>query len=134
MTIRAAEPNDARVISAHDRHIDERELSTLIGLGRVYLAEEDGRFIGWLRYSLFWDNTPFMNMIYLLEEFRGQGYGKRLVGHWEAEMKKAGRKVVMTSTASDEYAQHFYYRMGYKAVGGFTPFNEPYEIILQKNL
>ena len=41
---------------------------------------------------------------------------------------------VMTSTASNEYAQHFYNKLGYIAVGGFSPVGEPYEIILSKVL
>lgn len=96
------------------------------------MAEENEKFIGWLRYNLFWDNTPFMNMVYLLDESRGKGYGKQLVSYWENEMKKQGYEVVMTSTASDEYAQHFYHKQGYKTIGGFLLGEDPYEMILPK--
>ena len=40
---------------------------------------EDDKFVGWLRYNLFWDNTPFMNMLYLLDNERGKRNGSRLV-------------------------------------------------------
>jgi hypothetical protein len=40
----------------------------------------------------------------------------------------------MTSTASDEYAQHFYQKLGYTTIGGFTPFGDPYVLIFSKML
>lgn len=49
-------------------------------------------------------------------------------------MKQAGYETVMTSTQSDEYAQHFYRRLGYAAVGGFLPPGEAYELMLAKKL
>jgi len=118
----------------HDKHVDKQELENLIRLNRVYLAEQEGRFLGWLRYNLFWDNTPFMNMIYLLEESRGKGIGRQFVEYWENAMKMLGYEVVMTSTASDEYAQHFYVKLGYQVVGGFLPDGDPFELILSKRL
>ena len=83
MLIRSAMPNDIEILTKQDKHISKQELENSIRLGRVYVAEENGNFVGWLRYNLFWDNTPFMNMIYLLEENRGTGFGKHLVEYWE---------------------------------------------------
>ena len=117
-----------------DCHIAEAELCNLISYERILVAEDKGKICGWLRWNLFWDNTPFMNMLYLLEPYRGKGFGRNLVTHWEEEMHRLGYKTVMTSTASDEYAQHFYQKMGYQAIGGFAPFGEPYELILMKKL
>lgn len=132
MTIRSAQEKDIATISKYDIHVSKEELYNLVQLKRVLIAEEDGDFVGWLRYNLFWDNTPFMNMLYLLDNYRGKGYGKQLVLYWEEEMSHQNYKTVMTSTASVEYAQHFYIKMGYKTVGGFIPKGESYEIILSK--
>jgi GNAT superfamily N-acetyltransferase len=134
MDIRLATEKDLPVLCLHDKHVDKQELENLIRLNRVYLAEQEGRFLGWLRYNLFWDNTPFMNMIYLLEESRGKGIGRQFVEYWENAMKMLGYGVVMTSTASDEYAQHFYGKLGYQVVGGFLPDGDPFELILSKRL
>ena len=125
---------DINILLSCDKHIKKQELINSIQLDRVYIAEENGRFAGWLRYNLFWDNTPFMNMLYLLDDFRGKGYGRVFLKYWEEKMKNSGYNLVMTSTQSDEYAQHFYLHLGYKAIGGFTPVNEPFEIILSKEL
>lgn len=134
MTIRHANLRDTDVILLYDKHISKEELINSINLNRVYIAVENKQFCGWLRYNLFWDNTPFMNMLYLLEGFRGKGYGQQLVEHWENDMKNLGYNHVLTSTQSDEMAQHFYTRLGYKTIGGFLPAQDPFEIIMSKSL
>ena len=85
-----------------------------------------------MRYSLFWDNTPFLNMLFLLERWRGQGAGRQMMT--VSEMKALGYQLIMTSTASNECAQHFYTKLGYRAVGSFLPEGEPLELIFSKRL
>lgn len=133
MKIRTAKISDLELLR-QDRHISENELKNSISCKRVYIAEENGVFAGWLRYNLFWDNTPFMNMLYVLDGYRGSGFGKALVSRWENDMAALGYNTVMTSTASNEYAQHFYNKLGYTAAGGFMPPDEPLEIILIKSI
>ena len=134
MNIRFATINDFNILCEHDKHITPHELSLSIGSKHIYIAEENGEFAGWLRYNLFWDNTPFMNMLYILEYYRGKGYGRQLTVHWEKQMKQNGFSVVMTSTVSSEFAQHFYNKLGYKAIGGFTLPKDEYEIIMCKEI
>jgi ribosomal protein S18 acetylase RimI-like enzyme len=126
--IRYAGSNDYFWLKEHDKHISENKIENK----EVYIAVENGTIIGWLRYNLFWDSVPFMNMIYFLEEYRKKGIGKRLVKYWEEDMKQKGYNNVLTSTQSNEEAQHFYRKIGYIEIGGFKYFNDPYEILFQK--
>lgn len=89
-------------------------------------------FAGWLRFNFFWDNIPFMNMLYILEDYRGKGYGSQLVGFWEKEMLKKEYKMVLTSTRSNGRAQFFYRKTGYVDCGSLRLPGEPLEIILLK--
>lgn len=95
---------------------------------------ENGVFVGWLRFNLFWDSIPFMNMLYFTEEQRRKGYGRTLVEFWENEMLKNQYKTVMTSTRADEKAQFFYRKLGYRDCGSLLLPDEPLEIILSKKL
>ena len=95
---------------------------------------EDDQFIGWLRYNLFWDNTPFMNMLYFLDNERGKGNGSKLIKYWEDEMKKQGFEAILTSTQSNEQAQFFYRKHNYIDSGALTLPGEPLEIIFYKKL
>ena len=111
--IRYANENDIEIISKYDKHISKEELANIIKLKRVIVMYEDDKFVGWLIYNLFWDNTPFMNMLYLLDNERGKGNGSRLVIFWENEMKQKNYEFVLTSTQSNEEAQFFYRKIGY---------------------
>ena len=132
--IRPAIPADLPFLAEHDRHIPPAELDHSIRLGRILLIEVDGERAGWLRWNLFWDNTPFMNLLYLLDGHRLQGHGRALVSHWEQLMREAGYAAVMTSTQADEGAQHFYRHLGYRDIGGFLLPGEAYELLLYKAL
>lgn len=132
--IRLAQERDADVILLYDKHITRAELINSINLNRIYVVTENDQFCGWLRYNLFWDNTPFMNMLYFLDGFRNRGYGRQAVERWEDDMKSLGYSEVMTSTQSDETAQHFYTKLGFKVIGGFSQKDNPFELIMSKPL
>ena len=59
MNIRFACEKDLCLIKEYDQHISREELQSIINQNRVIILEHDNEFIGWLRYNLFWDNTPF---------------------------------------------------------------------------
>ena len=132
--IRYANEKDFELLSKYDKHICETELKNCIKTKRILIMFNDDIFIGWLRFSLFWDNIPFMNMLYLLEDYRGKGYGSQLVSFWEQEMLKSKYKMVLTSTQSNEQAQFFYRKIGYVDCGSLLLPDEPLEIIMLKEL
>lgn len=134
MHIRIATSNDFTFLAGHDKHIRETEMKSLLQQGHILLAEEDNQLVGWLRWGLFWDSMPFMNMLYFLEPYRGKGYGKVLVTFWETEMRQRGYQMVMTSSQSHECAQHFYRKLGYTDSGALLLKNDPLEIIFTKEL
>lgn len=132
--IRYADGRDFVFLRRHDRHIGETELRECIGANRVLILLQDGQAAGWLRFQFFWDQHPFLNMLHLLEVFRGQGHGRRLMRFWEREMQKRGCSMVLTSTRSDERAQGFYRKLGYRDCGALLLPEESLEIILFKKI
>ena len=134
MEIRRAQAEDFAFLSQHDAHIAPGELQAQIERGRILIAQEGGQPIGWLRWNLFWDNTPFLNLLFLLEGFRQKGYGRQLMQAWESEMAQQGYRIVMTSTLASEQAQHFYRALGYRDAGSLLLEEEPLEILFTKRL
>ena len=130
ITIRYANNDDYPYLKTLDSYISVNKIEN----GEIYIAETSAKIIGWLRYNFFWDSVPFMNMIYFLDDYRGKGLGRKLVKRWEEDMKQKGFKNVLTSTQSDEQAQHFYRKLGYREIGGFKYLNDPYEIIFHKEI
>ena len=134
MKIELARERELERIARLDRHIAREELERKIAAEQVYVISSHEIFCGWMRFSLFWDNTPFLNMLFLLEEFRGQGMGRTAVEFWEQQMSGKGFDRVLTSTLSSEQAQHFYRRLGYVDAGCLLLPGEPAELLLLKEL
>ena len=139
LTFHQANQTHFDIITQHDTHIPPNIIKDKISRGEIYVAYENENFAGWIRYGLFWDSIPFMNMLFLLPEYRGKGLGRKFVEAWEQDLKTKGYNKILTSTQQNEHAQHFYLAMGYVAVGGFIQTSgavtdESFEIILTKNL
>lgn len=134
--IRYVETTDREFWNRLDAHLPTEEFAEKVRTRRGYVLLLDGRPAGILRYNLFWDNTPFCTLLYIAPEFRGVGLGKALMLHWEADMRRRGFAMLMTSTQSDEDAQHFYRKLGYRDCGGFIVnipgFEQPLELLFLK--
>jgi ribosomal protein S18 acetylase RimI-like enzyme len=57
-----------------------------------------------------------------------------LVEEWESHCRGAGYGLVLTSTMSDEHAQHFYRHLGYRDSGALELPGEAPEILFRKPL
>ena len=65
--VRLATVSDIGILVLHDRHVSKNILEQAVEARHVMVIEEDGDFAGWLRWSLFWDSIPFLNMLFLLQ-------------------------------------------------------------------
>jgi ribosomal protein S18 acetylase RimI-like enzyme len=126
--------SDLHFLGVVDSHISPGHLVELVSAGRIMLVEVDGDVVGFLRWGLFWDQVPFMNMLWVLPDRRGQGVGTDLVDAWEKVQLGAGHDLVLTSTMSDERSQRLYRRLGYVDSGALLLPGEPAELILRKTL
>ncbi len=134
MKIQIANEKHLSFLQENDTHISIDILRTKIQKEEILIMEMNGTCIGWLRYSLFWDEIPFINMLFFLEDYRQKGYGKFLVDYWEKLLIAKGYKRFLTSTLANEYAQNFYRKLGYRDIGGFVLPMEPLEIIFMKDI
>lgn len=135
MEILMADPGDFQAIRHYDSHIPSPRLADCIGSNRVYVLKDSGKIIGVLRYSLFWQTIPFLDLLYLDERCRGQGHGRSMMAHWEARMAEAGYSYVMLSTQEDETSKYFYEKLGYQPIGFFLPpAQEARELLYGKQL
>ena len=121
-------------LTENDQNVPPERIKRKIEQNEILIVEDNGHIIGWLRFGYFWDMIPIMNMLSLEESFRRKGVGTQLVSYWEREMQGQGHNSVMTTTLSDEQAQHFYRKLGYKDVGALLLPEEALEIIFIKYL
>ena len=121
MMIRAAVPSDLNGVRNYDRHIPLPRLEDCIRRGQVDVLLIDGRIAGILRWSLFWQSIPFLDLIYLDDAIRGQGWGTEMMELWEMNMTDLGYEHVLLSTQEDEPGKFFYEKLGYTLCGSFLP-------------
>ncbi len=131
-------PSDTAYWFTLDSHIKESVFLRKAENGECFIIEADGVPVGILRYNLFWDEIPFLTLIYIEETQRRKGYGKPAMLAWEAEMKLLGYNTALTSTLSNEDAQHFYRALGYRECGclilNLKNLTEPLEMFFIKSL
>ena len=121
MEIRLAKREDLAQILRYDRHIPEANLRRCLEVGQVDALCDGEKIVGVLRYNLFWQSIPFLDLLYLDESYRGKGWGSRMMANWEEAMKHMGYCHVMLSTQEDETAKFFYEKIGYRRIGAFLP-------------
>ena len=133
MMIRTAVPADLDGIRKLDRHIPLNRLEDCIRRGYVDVLLDGDRVVGVLRWSLFWQSIPFLDLIFLDDALRSRGWGTRMMAHWEDTMRCQGFSNVLLSTQEDETSKFFYEKLGYHLCGAFLPPDqEARELIYRK--
>jgi len=136
--IRYVRDDDRQFWFSLDKHLPEPEFSHKVRDRRGYVLELDGAPAGLLRYNLFWDSIPFCTMLYIKPDCQGRGYGRRLMERWEGDMAAQGYGALLTSTQTDESAQGFYRKLGFRDCGGLLldipGYEQPMELFLIKKI
>lgn len=135
MAIEVAKNDDLAAILSFDTHIPQERLLRCIQDGQVCVLRIHNEIMGVMRWSLFWQSIPFLDLILLDEEIRGRGYGRKMMLYWEEMMKNQGYHFVLLSTQADEDAQFFYEKLGYQKTGSFLPpMQQAQELIYSKKI
>ncbi len=138
MEIRKLQLKDKDFVLNLDKGMNESIFNSHVYTRTGYIIEDNNKSIGIMYYTLMWNKIPFLNLIYLLENYRCKGFGTQSINLWEDDMRIRGYKMVLVSTQVDEKAQHLYRKLGYKDCGvlilGDTLFKQPAELFMRKNL
>ena len=138
MEIKVVTNDDKEFVMSVDQHANDTSYANRVYTKSGYVIWEEDWRIGIITHCILWDNLPFMNLLFVKEEYRRKGFATQAVICWENEMKKQGYKMTLISTQVDEDAQHLYRKLGYIDCGGLvlhnTPFDQPMELFLRKVL
>jgi len=130
----ATQEKDYEYLVQNDWHIRPETTKQKIERCEVIVIRDNSQPVGWLRYGYLWDTVPFMNMLFIAEGKRRKKLGTKLVAYWEKKMQQRGHNMIMTSTQSNEQAQHFFRQLGYQDAGALLLPGEVLEIIFFKSL
>lgn len=138
MVVKWAEMEDQEYVMGIDSHVTPTGYRNRVYTRSGYVLWEGEKRVGILSFCTLWDVLPFLNFIYVEEAWRGRGYGREAILHWEADMKAQGYRMTLISTQVDESAQHLYRKLGYVDCGGLlfdhTPMDQPMEMFFRKVL
>lgn len=128
ITIRPATPADAgEILRLNHAHNDARDniegiaarLASCPPLETLYLAEQDGRVLGYITLRLIpqiCDPIPYAEVweLYIDAPYRRLGVGQQLMAHVEQVAQAAGAtQIVLVTSMKNQNAQHFYRAVGY---------------------
>lgn len=138
MEIKVVTEYDKDFVMCIDKHTDDTGFANRVHTKSGYVIWEENQRIGTMSHCFLWDQFPFLNFLFIKQEYRGNGFAKQAVLCWEAAMKKQGCRMTLISTQADEEAQHLYRKLGYIDCGGLvfnhTPFDQPMELFFRKVL
>lgn len=138
LEIKVITSNDKEFVMGIDKHINDTGYNNLVYTKSGYVIWEGNHRIGIIVHCILWDNIPFMNFLFIKEQYRNKGFARQAITSWEHEMKNQGYKMTLISTQVDEGAQHLYRKLGYIDCGGLvfnnTPFDQPMEMFFRKVL
>jgi ribosomal protein S18 acetylase RimI-like enzyme len=98
--------------------------------------EGTGQVVGYLRWGYFWDDeVPYIQMIRIIESYRRQGIGRRLVLQVHARVKEQGAHYLLSSTdESNIDSMDFHERLGFEECGVLELPGDLREFLLVKRL
>ena len=73
MPIDYARTADLDYLVAHDRHLSPGNLERKVERHEILVLWHDDRRAGLLRFGFFWDEIPFMNLLWVQKELRSRG-------------------------------------------------------------
>lgn len=138
MEIKTVTQEDWAIWMRINPHAKEQAFYRHVLAGTGYILWACDIPVGVMHHCMLWDSLPFLNLLYIREKYRGQGFGTEAMAQWEMRMKAQGSRQALISTQVDEGAQHFYRKLGYADCGGLlmdsSDSRQPMEMFMRKAL
>jgi predicted GNAT superfamily acetyltransferase len=124
ITVRFAVAEDLAWCVTRDHHVSPAIIARKIGVSEVLVAELAGEHAGYLRLEYLWSSVPYIALIGVVEQRRGQGVGRAMLDFLEAHLRGAGYRLLMSSSQVNEPEPQAWHRhMGFEECGILTGIN-----------
>lgn len=134
MELSYATIDDVAELSEKDHHLSLELLTNKVIDHQVLIIKDEDKIVAWLRYGFFWDDVPFINLLFVEETYRRLRLGTEMVLFWERKMANSGYKQAMTSALASEDGQFFWRNLGYIDCGSLLFNGESTELFFSKKL
>jgi len=91
----------------------------------IIIAELDGQPIGYLRIEYLWSNIPYIGVIFVVDDYRDEGVGSKILIFLEDYLRSRGYDVLYSSSQVNEpEAQAWHRSVGFVESGIISGINE----------
>jgi ribosomal protein S18 acetylase RimI-like enzyme len=123
--VRFARADDLAWCTIQDDHVAEEIIKSKIELNEIIISEIEGQNIGYLRLEYLWSKIPYISLILVQKEYRGQGIGRAILKFLEKFLRSKGHKILLSSSQVNEKSPQAWHRaMGFKECGILAGVNE----------
>ena len=123
--VRFGGPSDLEWCVVEDTLITERVMRQKITNNEIIVAELDGELGGYLRLEYLWSTIPYIAMVFVIEAYRKEGIGKRILEFTEDFLREHGHEIFLSSSQVNEPEPQAWHRsMGFEECGVLNGINE----------
>jgi N-acetylglutamate synthase-like GNAT family acetyltransferase len=135
--VRLATHADLTTCSSFDHTAGNTAIQYAIDQQAVVLAERNGKTIGYLRLEFLWSRVPYIALVMVIEDYRGQGVSRSMLDFIESQLRTNGHKFLLSSSeVAEASAQAWHRAVGFMECGIISGLNEGGigEVFFRKNL
>lgn len=123
--VRFAGPEVLEWCVVEDVHVTEQVIRHKIINDEIIIAELDGQPIGYLRIEYLWSNIPYIGVIFVIDDYRNEGIGGKILTFLEDYLRSRGYDVLYSSSQVNEpEAQAWHRSVGFVESGIISGINE----------
>ncbi|RLI53129.1 MAG: hypothetical protein DRO87_12090 [Candidatus Thorarchaeota archaeon] len=125
VVVRLAGPEDLEWCVVEDGHVTEKVIRQKIINDEIIVAEIDNYLIGYIRLEYLWSTIPYIGLVFVVEEYRDSGVGRRLIDFLVSFLDNRGHDFLLSSSQADEPEPQAWHRaMGFSECGFISGLNE----------
>jgi len=123
--VRFAGPEDLEWCVVEDGHVIEKIIRNKIVNDEIIVVELDGHLIAYIRLEYLWSTTPYIGLIFVNDEYRKVGVGRKMLEFLEDHLRAHGHDVLMSSSQANEPEPQAWHRaIGFVECGIISGLNE----------
>ncbi|MHA3963798.1 MAG: GNAT family N-acetyltransferase [Candidatus Thorarchaeota archaeon SMTZ1-45] len=123
--VRFAGPEVLEWCVVEDVQVTEQIIRHKIINDEIIIAELDGQPIGYLRLEYLWSNIPYIGMVFVNDDYRIEGIGRKILAFLEDYLRSRGHDVLYSSSQVNEPESQAWHRsVGFVEAGIISGINE----------
>lgn len=125
LNVRFAIEKDIEACISFDHSKKRGIISNKIEMKEIIVAEYDAAIIGYLKIEYIWSILPYISLIYIKKEFRGNGIGTKMLKFLESFLLSKGYRLLLSSSQVNEIEPQSWHRSkGFEECGILSGINE----------